>query len=248
MLLILGSQGPDVGRVHQLLLEAGETIDQGELRQAFYGQETRGAVLDFQASHVDTQGHPLARDGKVGDVTMAALERPRAPVDIFRAPGWTLAGALSDPEESACWAVVGEIGVQEEPSGSNRGPRVDVFNGPDWLGAPWCANFVSWAWDRAPGGSPFGKLASALKLRDWGAARGALVGTAELARPGDIGIILRDGGRGHVGLVVSYEVAGQAFSLVEGNCGNACRGTVRPRAAFSHMLRPGRITQRPVLG
>lgn len=44
--------------------------------------------------------------------------------------------------------AIAEIGVQEQPRGSNRGPRVDQYQAASWLkqkdwGA-WCATFVCW--------------------------------------------------------------------------------------------------------
>lgn len=40
-----------------------------------------------------------------------------------------------------------ELGVSEDPKGSNRGARVDEYNltcGKDFIGAPWCASFTRW--------------------------------------------------------------------------------------------------------
>jgi hypothetical protein len=239
MILRLGDRGPQVGTVHQFLIEAGETLEAGDLRDGFFGASTRLAVLDFQSSHLDARGKPLAQDGVVGPITFAALADPRAPTERFLADGWrgepSTASAYARP---AVAAAIEEIGTKEEPPGSNRGPRVDVYCGKDWLGVPWCALFVSWAWKHADGGSPFGVKASALKLRDWGAKHGKLVGGSARLVPGDIGIILRAGGRGHVELVVAPEIDGQPLSLVGGNVGNCVRGTVRERSQFTAFLRP----------
>lgn len=240
MLLVLGMTGPQIGTLHQLLVEAGEFVDAGELRQAVFGPSTKTAILDFQSSHLDSTGRPLSVDGQVGPVTWAALEDPRAPHEVFLADGWRgdVVAAPNDDARAAVAVAIGEIGTKEDPPGSNRGPRVDMYEGADWLGSPWCALFASWCWGRAPGGSPFGVLASALKLRDWGTQHGALLG-AEPLLPGDIGLILRARGRGHVEIVTSLEWDGQV-ALVGGNVSNAVRGTVRARGAFSHFLRPRR--------
>ena len=51
----------------------------------------------------------------------------------------------------------GEVGVTEDPPGSNRGPRVGVYQAVTSLardpayrtGWPWCAAFVQWVWTQA---------------------------------------------------------------------------------------------------
>jgi hypothetical protein len=133
---------------------------------------------------------------------------------------------------------VGEIGQKEDPPGSNRGPRIDQYTGEEWYGAPWCALFVSYCWKYAEGGSPFGVKASAYKIRAWGIEKGALIPNAEPARPGDIGVIMRAQGRGHVELVIGKEVPGMPLILCGGNVGNAVRGTVRERSQFTCVVRP----------
>jgi len=239
MTLIFGMAGNAVGDLHQMLLEAGEKIDADELRTQTFGPSTKTAVLDFQSSHVDSQGKPLGQDGIVGPITYAALQNPREPVERFTAAGWKY-------DLNECWAqermvvehAVGEIGTQESPPGSNRGPKIDLYNGPDYLGAPWCANFVSYMWRYADGGSPFGKLASAFKFKSWGEEKGHILPTHEPARPGDIGVIMRAQGRGHVELVIGGELPGEPLRLVGGNVSNAVRGTVRDRSVFTCIVRP----------
>jgi hypothetical protein len=177
----------------------------------------------------------------VGDITRAALANPRAPVESFIVRGWRgeITRALNAGSAAAVAAAVGEIGVKEDPPGSNRGERIDMYGGSSWLGVPWCALFVSWCWGRSPNGSPFGVLASALKIKTWGTTHSKLLGAKEPLYPGDIGIIMRAEGRGHVGIVSACEFDGK-LSLVEGNCGNAVRATVRTRDTFTHFVRPVR--------
>jgi len=237
--LILGSSGKDVGETHQLLLEAGEQIDAGELRTQTFGPSTKTAVLDFQSSHVDPKGHPLTQDGVVGPVTLASLKNPREPVERFTAAGWRIdLNECRQQERVVVEHAVGEIGQKEDPPGSNRGARIDLYTGKEWYGAPWCALFVSWAWQYAEGGSPFGKLASALKIRSWAAEKGKIIGAMDKARPGDIGIIMRAQGRGHVVLISGLEMLGEPLRCIEGNCGNAVRATLRDRSVFTCLVRP----------
>jgi hypothetical protein len=239
-MLKVGDLGDEVGKVQQLLVEAGETVDPGDLRTSLFGQSTLAAVRDFQASHVQADGSALTVDGLVGDETLAALRLPRTAAGLYTAPGWSPGICTSDPEATVCRVAIAEIGVAEYPPASNRGPRVDQYEGEAWLGVPWCALFASWCWAQAPGGSPFGIKASALKIRDWGANSSALIGTKLPARPGDIAVILRQGGRGHVELVVADEQIGRPLSLVGGNVGNAVRGTVRSRDTLTALVRPMR--------
>jgi peptidoglycan hydrolase-like protein with peptidoglycan-binding domain len=239
MTLISGMSGTAVGALHQLLLEANETVNADELRSQTFGPSTKTAVLDFQSSHVDPQGRPLAQDGIVGPVTYAALQNPRSPVESFTAAGWRYdLNECRQQERIVVEHAVSSIGTKEDPPGSNRGPKVDLYNGPDYLGSPWCANWVSYMWRYADGGSPFGKLASAFKFKAWGEEKGRILASDVPARPGDIGVIMRAQGRGHVVLVVGGELPGEPTRCIEGNCGNAVRATLRDRSVLTCIVRP----------
>lgn len=239
----LGDLGPGVGEVQQRLIESGEQVDQAELTQALFGPSTKTAVIDFQTSHLDTNGHHLTADGVVGPLTFAALANPRLPVEQFIMPGWRGEPAKAPNAEAlaAVSAAIGEIGNKEDPATPNWGPMVKKY-GQKWdpdakQYQPWCAYGVSWCWAKAPNGSPFGVKASALKIYDWGATNKKIVASNEPVLPGDIGVILRAGGRGHVEIVTGLEFD-KMIGLVGFNVGNAVRGTVRERGAFSHFVRP----------
>jgi hypothetical protein len=237
--LILGSTGANVDVLQKQLLEAGESIDLGELRQAYFGPSTKAAVIDFQVHHVDAHGHPLSQDGVVGPKTAAALANPSGGPHLV--DGWVSDLVHCDPRvRPVVTAAVSEIGVMESPPGSNRGPRVDVYTGlsGDDPGQPWCAAFVSYCWAQAVDGSPFGKKMSVLKIRDWAAHENRFIGASTLAQPGDLGLILLASGHGHVEMIVAPEVKGELISLVGGNVANGVRSTRRLRSAFSHMVRP----------
>jgi len=239
MTLIIGATGKEVGELHQFLLEVGEQINADELRSQTFGPSTKIAVLDFQASHVDPKGRPLTQDGIVGPVTLASLKNPREPVERFTAEGWRYDLNECRPQERpVVEAAVREIGTKEDPPGSNRGPRVDQYTGEQWYGAPWCALFCSWAWKYADAGSPFGVKASAYKIKTWGTDKHAILSADEPARPGDIGVIMRAEGRGHVALVVGKETPGEPLRCCEGNNGSAVRGTLRGRDQFTCIVRP----------
>lgn len=224
--------------IHQALVEAGEPINADELASGLFGPTTELAVRDFQARHVDQNGHALQEDGLVGPGTWWALQHPNGRRDRFTAPGWRCA-----PSEcrSAVKRIVevaaGEIGVVEQPDGSNRGARVDVYTAPD-LGIPWCAAFVSWCFLRgAEDGSPFGRILSAYKFAQWGNEHGRTLGDAAIPQAGDVFVILRGNLHGHVGLVVGLTMDGRMLT-VEGNAGNAVRGLIRARASVNAVVRP----------
>lgn len=236
MNLKLGDDYEEVGSVHQELLEAGCSIDAAELAAHRFGPTTELAVKAFQAAHVDLQGHRLDQDGVVGPMTLWALQHPAASAaPSFTAPGWR-SDIDQEPFEvrQILAAAVGEIGTREEPDGSNRGPRVDQYTGPEGLGQPWCAYFVSWCWSRREEGSPFGKLGSVLKLKSWGDEHGRIVATPQ---PGDLFLIMRDHFHGHCGLVALVNPNG-TICTVEGNCSNAVRGLIRDTGSITAFVRP----------
>jgi hypothetical protein len=234
MTLRLGARGPEVGVAQQALLEAGLSVDAGELALSEFGASTELAVHAFQAAHVDLQGHALAQDGAIGPATAWALEHPGAAAPGYTAAGWR-SDIASEPEgaREVLAAAIAEIGTREEPDGSNRGPRVDVYTAP-YPAIPWCAAFVSWAWSRREGGSPFGRIYSAHGLADWGQEHGRIV---TIPQPGDVWTIFRDDVHGHAGLVVLVRPDG-TMCTVEGNSGNAVRGLIRPLASIARFIRP----------
>lgn len=238
-MLARGSAG--VGAIHQALVEAGEPVAADELAAGAFGPSTEAAVRDFQARHVGPGGHALSEDGVVGPATEWALEHPNGAQARYTAPGWRY-------ELSSCRAAVrrvlevavGEIGVTEQPDGSNSGPRVDVYTQPE-RGIQWCAAFVSWCYRRSENGSPFGTILSAYKFAEWGRQKGGLLGIAALPSPGDVFVIIRGDLHGHVGLVAGLTMDGR-LCTVEGNSGNAVRGLIRTRSTLSAIVRPIPIT------
>ena len=120
----------------------------------------------------------------------------------------------------------GEVGVTEDPPGSNRGPRVGVYQAVTSLardpayrtGWPWCAAFVEWVWTQA-GVETDCCSASTEAMWLMGRARGwlseqPLVGAAILWR----GV--------HTGLVVAIPGDGTVHTI-EGNSGDQVARRVR---------------------
>jgi hypothetical protein len=125
----------------------------------------------------------------------------------------------------------GEVGVMEDPPGSNRGPKVNQYLASVGLDAmdgsfPWCAAFVYWCFAQASTAlavsNPAVRTAGALDVWNLAGPKGfRRVTCAEasdrpsLVNPGTIFVISTGGGHGHVGLVES--LAGVVLTTIEGN-------------------------------
>ena len=116
-------------------------------------------------------------------------------------------------------------GVREEPAGSNRGPRIDIYL-PSWArsrpGPPWCAWFATWVLEQALGETPLGRtggtgtLTARAQVADlWRPKAGYL------PSPGDLFKMRMGPGAGHVGFVVGARA--DAIETVEGNSGDRVR-------------------------
>jgi hypothetical protein len=104
-------------------------------------------------------------------------------------------------------------------------------------GLPWCAAAAS-AWVmRADGHRLRHALNSAYKWREAAKASGFLLGPAALPQAGDVGIVVRPNGHGHVELIVGVLDDG-SLACIGGNVRNAVRGTIRPRTFWPHVARP----------
>jgi hypothetical protein len=114
-----------------------------------------------------------------------------------------------------------EIGVTEQPPGSNESPRISQFRrgtsgapGP----GPWCAYFVSWAAREA--GVPIGDAGQGFGRVDdvwaWGQSSGkAIPAGSGKPQPGDL--IVWDE---HIGIVESVGADG-SIRTIEGNSSNS---------------------------
>jgi hypothetical protein len=128
--------------------------------------------------------------------------------------------------QRALWFARSEIGVVEVPLGSNRGPRVDVYqrgvhnDGADYLiGTKWCARFVRWCFESAAAESGqlrlfagCGDLASALKWLREAQQRGWW---RQAPAPGFAALHIGNNSEGHVTLVSAFD--GQFVDSVGGN-------------------------------
>jgi hypothetical protein len=109
-----------------------------------------------------------------------------------------------------------QIGVTEEPKGSNAGPMVEVYLHSVGLGKgyAWCMAFVYWCVDHAAvqtgSSNPLKKTAGVIDQYN---SRKALA--TSTPAPGDIFIMDFGKGVGHTGFVES--VSGNIIHTIEGN-------------------------------
>jgi CHAP domain len=118
---------------------------------------------------------------------------------------------------AALAAAKGEVGVAEQPPGSNNSPRIAQFRqatAGSGVG-PWCAYFVSWAARQA--GAPLGDQGQGFGRVDdvyaWAQRTGKAIpnGSGVTPQPGDL--IVWDE---HIGIVESVDPNG-TIHTVEGN-------------------------------
>src|SRR5262249_39265096 len=156
----------------------------------------------FQSRFTDADGVPLKVDGVVGSLTWETLFGPSS-VRTVTQPGDALLARVLQIATS-------QIGVMEQPTGSNRGPQIDnylrtVGLEPSQGSFAWCAAFVYWCFGQASEqlrrGNPVVKTAGVMdhwnKAGTLGTKRvtqEAAVNDPSLLRPGHIFIISTGGG------------------------------------------------------
>jgi hypothetical protein len=185
-----------------------------------FDDATFSAVKLFQTRNTDKAGTPLREDGKVGPVTWAALfGADQVPVSTETGSPLAL---------KALQVAISQIGVVEEPPGSNRGPMVDMYLratglNPEGQHYSWCAAFVYWCFGEAAKSlnisNPLVKTAGCLE--HWNRAtcprilRRTALTTPTAILPGAVFIIDHGGGKGHTGIVES--TAAGLLTTIEGN-------------------------------
>jgi hypothetical protein len=137
-----------------------------------------------------------------------------APAVAPAVPGTGGSGALA--------AAQSQVGVAEQPPGSNDGPQIAQYRtatAGSGVG-PWCAYFTSWA--AAQAGVPLGEagqgFGSVSALYAWAqrTGRATAAGPGVQPNPGDLIVW---GGR-HIGIVESVDADG-SIHTIEGNSSNA---------------------------
>jgi hypothetical protein len=118
--------------------------------------------------------------------------------------------------QRALAAAQAEVGVAEQPPGSNDSPRIAEYRqatSGSGVG-PWCSYFVSWAANQA--GAPLGEqgqgLGATIAVEDWGKRTGRALPAGSTPQPGDLIVW----GSRHIGIVESVDAQGN-ISTIEGN-------------------------------
>lgn len=195
----------------------------GLLADGDFGEATDNAVRLFQARHMGIDGTGLEIDGEVGEATWAALFGAETVSALQILP------ARGDARSFVIAMAASQIGVTEQPVGSNRGPRVDDYIRAAGLNPavdsyPWCVCFLQWVFQKAeaPSGVEFDlpKTAGVHALWQLGQQAAKTVVKANAAnpaviRPAMIFLLDTGGGKGHAGLVESVD--GDRLVTIEGN-------------------------------
>lgn len=183
-----------------------------------FGKVTESVVKDFQSLTRDANQIPLKIDGELGAISWSALfavnvgvPDPEIPV-----PEWIL---------RAVALAKSQVGVREDPPGSNRGKQVEQYLRRAGCnpGDPWCASFVYWCFDEAAKttgrSNPLPRTGSC--MTHWFQTRGRKITARQarrnpsLIRPGTLFIMDHGSGRGHTGIVT---LSGDGYiSTIEGN-------------------------------
>ncbi len=197
-------------------------INIGDLKgTGVFGTKTKNAVKLFQATHMDQFGNPLEMDGNVGSLTWASLFGVETIVVNDIAPNALLIEALK--------VAITQLGVMEDPPGSNKGTIVNQYLASVALppGLFWCAAFVYWCFDKAA--IKLGKNNPLFKtghvITHWNKTTGKKILTVDaidkpsLIKPGHIFMLNTGGSSGHTGII--EKVDGGFIHTIEGNSNNS---------------------------
>jgi len=211
-----------VRRIQERLNELG--CGPIEVNGIFDKDATKRAVMLLQSRFADTTGAPLKVDGEIGSLTWGAMFGASTVPASSVAPSALTSAAIT--------FAVSQIGVMEDPLGSNRGPEVDrylraVGLDPEGGSFAWCVAFTHFCYQAAAQqlGVANPHIRTAGVLAHWNAAgtkAGVLRVTKSSAtadpgrvRPGALFIIDLGAGLGHSGMVI--ETGDGRLVTVEGN-------------------------------
>jgi hypothetical protein len=145
--------------------------------------------------------------------------------------------------EAALRKAITQIGVTENPPGSNSGTMVDKYLAQAGLnpGYPWCMAFVNWCYAQVGLDIEHPNEASVGFFESWAKQNGMLVAVPQR---GDIICYRYDGDDwpDHVGIIESH--SGSVLNTVEGNTGighDANGGKVMRRERTFHRVKFARI-------
>jgi hypothetical protein len=221
---VLQKRGSTDAAVHQIQVRLNQ-IGCGPIAEnGVFDVATDRAVRLFQARHLDVTKRPLKVDGHVGSLTWGALFGASSVPSNFV--------ATSELTEAVIVFAASQVGVMEDPVGSNRGPEIDEYlrsvgKNPAKASYAWCVAFTHFCYMQAAAAltirSPHIKTAGVLE--HWRLARtepnvtrvtgAAATDDPTLVRPGALFIIDTGGGKGHSGIVLG--VANGRLVTIEGN-------------------------------
>lgn len=243
--IVIGTGSPDRASVVAIQRRLNQLGVGPVTEDGVFGIETTDALELFQSRSVDKFGVPLRADGKVGPMTWGALFGEGSVTPTAAPASGLLAGVLG--------FAAGEIGTLEQPIGSNRGPRVDLYLrnvglDPADGSFPWCAAFVYFCFTNVAKtmSIPNPVIKTAGVLDHWNKAGQQGIpristddasSNPSLITPGMIFIITTGNGNGHTGLVEAVD--GVQLTTIEGNTNTT--GSREGIGVFRHTMR--RIAQ-----
>ena len=183
---------------------------------------TKSAIKLFQSMSTDSHGNPLVADGIVGAITWEALfGNEVVNSSVNTAENKTLF-------DYAIAVANSQVGVLEQPHGSNSGPEVEKYLASVGLpkGNSWCITFVYYCFNEASKSllikNPLVKTGGC--LHHWNTTIGKKITAVQaknnplLLVPGSIFIMDHGSGFGHTGIVTN--VVGGYVTTIEGNTNN----------------------------
>jgi hypothetical protein len=190
-----------------------------------FGVKTEQAVRLFQINFTDLEGQPLQVDGVIGPATWASLFGNETVPPVI---GGGSSSFLLDVLQIAS----DQVGVKENPIGSNRGVRVDQYIrsaglDPNQGSFPWCVAFLYWCFNEASSkqgiSNPVFQTASVHQLwhRSLNRPQTKRITPREanekysLVQPGQIFCLDYGSFRGHAGIIESIQDG--KMLTIEGN-------------------------------
>lgn len=165
-----------------------------------------------------------------------------APSGVAPAAGVAAGGQVG---QTIAALATAELGVAEQPPGSNDGPRIAQYRTATAGSAvgPWCAYFTSWV--AAHAGVPIGENGAGEgwvpAVRDWAVSQGRYIPSgAGAPAVGDL-VVFDRGGTGvldHIGIVTGVTPDG-TIQTVEGNSSDAVSARSYGPGEYAGLVRLG---------
>jgi len=178
--------------------------------------------------------------GGVGQVSTALT----GPQPVANAPAGTTTGTAGERGRLIAQIATRELGVAEEPAGSNNGARIAEYRtatANSGVG-PWCSYFASWV--AAQAGVPIGSTGQGEgwvpNVQSWAKQTGRWMpsGSSTPPQAGDLVVFDRngDGLTDHIGVVTGVRPDG-GISTVEGNSSDRVSSRTYGRGEWTGIVR-----------